>query len=103
MSHVSHDEAPATNQAMIAKAHAALRRGGRVAIHDFLVGEDKCSPPFSALFSVNMLVYTRGGACYPLSQYRQWLEDAGFRDVQTLEVLKGKVANASTVVLATKP
>src|SRR5207253_1843708 len=78
LSHVTHDEPDDVNRALVEKAHAALRPGGRVAVHDFVVEEDGCGPPWAALFSLNVLTYTRGGRVYSVAEYLRLLAAAGF-------------------------
>ena len=72
------------NRDLLARVHRALPEGGRVAIQDFLLRADKTGPRAGALFSLNMLVNTRGGASYSEDEYTQWLRDAGFSDVRRI-------------------
>jgi SAM-dependent methyltransferase len=103
MSHITHDESPMTNVDLFKRAHAALRSGGRVAVHDFVVSSDGCHPPFSALFAVNMLVYTEGGQTYSVEEYSEMLRSAGFDSIVARPVLEGQVANATHLIVATRP
>jgi hypothetical protein len=52
---------------------------------------------FPLLFAVNMLVNTEDGDTFTFGEYRKWLEEAGFRDVRTLEA-----PSPSPLILATK-
>jgi (2Fe-2S) ferredoxin/ubiquinone/menaquinone biosynthesis C-methylase UbiE len=70
------------NRNLLARSYRALAEGGRVAIQDFLLRTDKTGPRAGALFSLNMLVNTRGGASYSEDEYTQWLREAGFGDVR---------------------
>jgi len=70
------------NRNLLARAYRALAKGGRVAIQDFLLRADKTGPRAGALFSLNMLVNTRGGASYSEDEYTAWLREAGFDDVR---------------------
>jgi ubiquinone/menaquinone biosynthesis C-methylase UbiE len=99
ISHVTHDESPATNLELLRKARDVLRPGGRVAIHDFVVSRDGTSPLFGALFSVNMLAYTRGGQTYSREEYADMLATSGFGAIATHEILEGRVGNPSTLVV----
>jgi 3-hydroxy-5-methyl-1-naphthoate 3-O-methyltransferase len=100
MSHITHDESPEANAHLFQKAYAALDPGGRIAVHDFTVSDDGCSPPFAALFSVNMLTYTEGGQCYSREEYRCMLRGAGFEDLRIHE-LSGQPS--STLLVGNKP
>jgi (2Fe-2S) ferredoxin/ubiquinone/menaquinone biosynthesis C-methylase UbiE len=70
------------NRDLLARVYRALAPGGRVAIQDFLLRADKTGPRACALFSLNMLVNTRGGASYSEDEYTAWLKEAGFGDVR---------------------
>ncbi|HEX9020782.1 MAG TPA: methyltransferase, partial [Nitrospirota bacterium] len=69
--------------ALLKKSHQALNRGGRVAIHEFLLENDRAHPVSAALFSVNMLVNTAAGRSYTVQEMKQWLAKAGFKGVKT--------------------
>jgi 3-hydroxy-5-methyl-1-naphthoate 3-O-methyltransferase len=102
LSHVTHDESPESCRAMAARAHAALRPGGRVAIHDFVVDGGGCGPAWSALFSLNLLLYTRGGRVYSVAEYVEQLSAAGFVRPKVYPVLEGKIPNPTVLVVAEK-
>jgi (2Fe-2S) ferredoxin/ubiquinone/menaquinone biosynthesis C-methylase UbiE len=70
------------NRNLLARAYRALVEGGRVAIQDFLLRADKTGPRAGALFSLNMLVNTQGGASYSEEEYTGWLREAGFGEVR---------------------
>lgn len=82
VSAICHMLDPAENLDLLRRCHAALAPGGRVVIQDFILDQDKTSPRFAALFSLNMLVGTRGGASYSESEYTAWLGEAGFAAVR---------------------
>ncbi len=86
ISAICHMLDPEENRAMLRKAHAALRAGGRVVIQDFILEPDRTAPRHAALFALNMLVNTPGGATYTEAEYRQWLEEAGFHPVNRLHL-----------------
>jgi hypothetical protein len=60
----------------------ALRPGGRVVIHDFMLKERRIAPRFAALFSLHLLSYTDEGRAYSEKEYRSWLREAGFRETR---------------------
>ncbi len=78
LSSICHMFSPEENRTLFARAHAALSPKGRIAIADFIVDPDKTSPRSAALFALNMLVATRGGATYSQPEYDAWLAAAGF-------------------------
>lgn len=70
------------NADLVRRCREALVPGGRLVIQDFLLEDDKTKPKMAALFSLNMLVGTRGGSSYSVEEYSAWLSDAGFRKVR---------------------
>lgn len=86
LSAICHMFSPAENLDLLKRVYAALGHGGRVVIQDFLLEPDKTSPPFAAIFSLNMLVNTRGGSSYSAAEYQRWLEDAGFSEIRHLRL-----------------
>ncbi|MCR4295201.1 MAG: acetylserotonin O-methyltransferase [Elusimicrobia bacterium] len=78
LSHITHDESPEVNRRLIAESRRALKPGGRIIIHDFMLDPDRVQPVFGALFSVHMLAYTEGGRTYTAAEYAGWLRRAGF-------------------------
>lgn len=101
-SHVTHDEGEAENQRMLRNAFDALRPGGRVVVHDFMLEPDRAQPLFGAIFSVHMMTYTQKGRAYCAEEYQQWLVAAGFRASPAMEVCPGAV-NATRAMVGTKP
>jgi SAM-dependent methyltransferase len=82
LSSVVHSHPPAQNMALLRKAAAASRPGGRIIIQDFLVNEDRSGPLQPALFALNMLVGTDGGDTYTEREVTGWLEYAGCRRIE---------------------
>ncbi len=91
------------NLRLLEKARRALRPDGRIAIHDFVVDDERGdSPLFSALFSVNLLVYTRGGQTYSRREYEDMLTKSGFSDIEKFEIAGGGVGNPSCLIVGRK-
>lgn len=82
MSQILHSNSHDENARLIAKCARALNPGGMIAVHEFPIDETLTAPPFSALFSINMLVATPGGRCYRPSEIKGWLREAGMRGVK---------------------
>jgi (2Fe-2S) ferredoxin len=81
LSAICHMLGPDENQDLLRRAHAALASGGRIAIQDHVMNDDGTAPRAGALFAINMLVGTPNGGTFSASQYRTWLERAGFQSV----------------------
>jgi (2Fe-2S) ferredoxin/predicted O-methyltransferase YrrM len=69
------------NQNIFRRAYQALAPNGRLVVQDFILNPDKTGPQQAALFSLNMLVSTDGGASYSESDYTLWMKAAGFTEV----------------------
>lgn len=89
VSNILHIYNPANNVKILRKCRDALREGGRVIIHEFVLDETKTRPQFAALFSLNMLIGTQEGASYSESEYRKWLGDAGFKEIRKIDLKSG--------------
>jgi (2Fe-2S) ferredoxin/predicted O-methyltransferase YrrM len=86
LSSICHMFSPEENQALFARARAALAPGGRIAIADFIIDPGKASPRSATLFALNMLVATHGGATYSEPEYDAWLKAAGFGEVKRVRM-----------------
>jgi hypothetical protein len=67
------------------KAFESLEPGGRIALRDHIMSENRLRPRAGVLFNVNMLVSTCEGRTYTYSEIRKGLERAGFMDVRLLQ------------------
>lgn len=81
ISAICHMLSPEANEALVRKSFGALAPGGRLVIHDFVLAENRTAPANAAIFAVNMLVNTEGGNSYTVTEYRDWMKEAGFRKV----------------------
>jgi predicted O-methyltransferase YrrM len=101
LSHVTHDEGPRDNAALVLRATEAVRPGGIVAVHDFILDDCRTRPSFSALFSVHMLISTRSGQVYSQKQYKDWMYSAGLTGIRRREICAG-APNATVLLLGIK-
>jgi (2Fe-2S) ferredoxin/SAM-dependent methyltransferase len=81
---ICHMFSPAQNQDLFRRALKALAPNGRLLVQDFILNPDKTGPPHAALFSLNMLVGTDGGATYGEDEYASWMRAAGFSGIERL-------------------
>jgi len=77
LSNVIHGEDEAACAALMRKCFAALRPGGRVVVKDHILAEDRTRPAGGAVFSLLMLLSTRGRD-YAFGEVAGWMADAGF-------------------------
>jgi SAM-dependent methyltransferase len=76
-------ESPKRNQELFAKAYSALKPGGYFIVNDFVPNEERTEPTFALRFSVYTLTHTPEGECWTLSQYAEWMDEAGFGALET--------------------
>lgn len=98
LGHILHSEGEKRSRHLLTKTFGALKPGGTIAIADWLVNDERTEPLPSLIFAVTMLVNTEKGDTFSFNEIKNWLEEAGFKNVRTLEV-----PGPSPLVLATKP
>lgn len=81
LSQLLHSNSSEENAVLIKKAAATLNSGGQVVVQEFIIDEDRTSPPFSAFFALNMLVATEHGDTYTEAEIKKWMENAGLKDI----------------------
>ncbi|RPH52929.1 MAG: methyltransferase domain-containing protein [Desulfobacteraceae bacterium] len=85
ISAIIHINSPEKNQSLMDKAAKALKPGGQVVIQDFIMENDRTSPPFGTFFALNMLVGTEDGDTYTEAEVKSWLKKSGFTGIRRLE------------------
>lgn len=98
ISHNLHGEGPDDAEKVVAHAVSALKPGGLVFIHEFILNNDKTGPLFPALFSINMLLGTAHGRAYSERELFAFLEKNGVDNVRRLDV---KAAVTTGIVCGT--
>jgi (2Fe-2S) ferredoxin/predicted O-methyltransferase YrrM len=86
LSAICHMFSPEENRDLFQRIHKALAPEGRLVISDFILEPEKTAPRFAALFALNMLVNTRGGASYSEPEYDAWLKHAGFAETKRVRM-----------------
>lgn len=81
-----HQEPPDMIVSILKRACAALRPGGHIYILDMMTDATHTSPPFSALFAVNMALTTQHGWVFSDGELHGWLGEAGFEACETRPV-----------------
>ncbi|MBI5881774.1 MAG: class I SAM-dependent methyltransferase [Elusimicrobia bacterium] len=102
LSNVTHVEDEKTNRRLVAKAVRALKPGGRLVIHDFVVNEDRTGPRFPALLGLHLLLFTGKGAVYTVKDYAGWMRAAGLGRVVSMPIARQSL-HPSTAVVGVKP
>jgi len=81
-----HQESPEQIVNILRKAHRALKPSGRLFVLDMMTDASHSSPPFSALFAVNMALTTENGWVFSDSELKAWMAEAGFIPGETRTV-----------------
>lgn len=84
LSQILHGEGPEDCFKIIKKAVSALKPGGMVYVHDFILDDSLDHPLFPAIFSLNMLVNTPRGQSYSESQIKEILTAAGLINISRM-------------------
>lgn len=80
------------------KAFKALNPGGQAVVIDFYLDDDKRGPLFASVFGLGCSILSPRGATYSRGEVEQWLEEAGFKDIQ-----KKDLTQITGCVLGKKP
>lgn len=76
-----------TNVALAKRLFSALKPGGRLVTVDFVVNEDRISPPSAAMFPLSMLASTVDGDVYTQAQFTSMFSEAGFSQTEKVDLL----------------
>ncbi len=98
LGHILHSEGEERSLLLLEKTFAALAPGGRIAIAEFLVNDDRTGPMNGLIFAVNMLVNTAAGNTFSFAEIRRWLQETGFTNVRQLDA-----PGPSPLILADRP
>jgi 2-polyprenyl-3-methyl-5-hydroxy-6-metoxy-1,4-benzoquinol methylase len=99
LGHILHSEGEARSRRLLKKTFDALVPGGTIAIAEILVDAKRKVAVPALIFAVNMLVNSDEGDTFSYDEIREWLHDAGFERVGTIEA----PGLAPLLILATKP
>ncbi len=79
---VYHSYGPATNERVTREAQSITAPGGLIAIQDYVMGRSLGAQ----MFAVSMLQSTTDGGVWTEAQYRGWLTEAGFVNIDVLDL-----------------
>jgi SAM-dependent methyltransferase len=82
---------PETCEALMRKAHAALKPGGRAVTLEFVPNEDRVTPPAEAAFALVMLGTTPAGDAYTFSEFERMFRHAGFARSVSHQTMPGHI------------
>ena len=91
LSNVIHIYSAEENRTLFRKIATVLSPGGRIIIQDSVVTDPQGLYPIeTTAFALAMLLYTDTGNTYPAREVIQWLERAGYSDVNMLSGLRSR-------------
>src|SRR6516165_8430365 len=82
MGHILHDWGLEEKRQLIAKAHAALPKGGALIVCEAIIDDERRQNAFGLLMSLNMLIETQAGVDYTGADCSRWMLDAGFKETR---------------------
>lgn len=88
MGHILHDWDLSQKRMLLAKAYAALPKGGALIVYEALIDDERRENAFGLLMSLNMLIETKGGFDFTGADCQTWMREAGFTQTR-VEPLAG--------------
>jgi hypothetical protein len=82
MGHILHDWNLEEKRMLIAKAYAALPKGGALLVYDAMIDDDRSRNAFGLMMSLHMMIETHGGFDYTGADCIGWMKEAGFRETR---------------------
>ncbi len=70
------------NKMLIKKCYNSLNTNGQIVIKDWIMNEERTEPAGGAFFALNMLVGTEKGDTYTESEMKDWLINAGIKEIE---------------------
>lgn len=80
--HIYHHFSIDRNLELSRRLYHATAPGGVLVIVDMIPDENRESERFALAFALTMLIWTRDGDTYTLSEYERMLKPAGYRDIE---------------------
>src|SRR5215469_3021586 len=71
-----------STEGLLKRIHAALAKGGRVALFELMLNDDRVSPPGAVALNLTLLATTPSGETRTTAQLRQALVHAGFKRIE---------------------
>lgn len=75
-------------QIALEKSFKALKKGGKIYIHEFYLNEKRTAPKDSVVFCINMLLHTDGGDNFTIRELKELISSAGFSMEKTIRFKK---------------
>ncbi|GAB4431652.1 MAG: class I SAM-dependent methyltransferase [bacterium] len=82
ISQVLHSLSPKAVKVAFKKAYDALKKGGKLYIHEFYLNEERTFPPENIVFCLNMLLHSDGGNNFTVKELKSLYKEVGFRNIK---------------------
>ena len=82
MGHILHDWGLEEKRQLIAKAHAALPKGGVLIVYEAILDDQRRQNTFGFLSSLTMLIEHKAGFEFTGADCSGWMRDAGFKETR---------------------
>ena len=96
-SNILHVLDPDRNRSLIRRAAESLAPGGRLALKDIAIDDDRLGPPSAVRFRMAMARFSDGGNLYSKAVVGQWLGEAGLQPDEAIDL---EVASGSWLIVA---
>ena len=103
LGHVCRTEGADGAQALLGRAAAALRAGGRVLVADYFRSSEPSRSPQGVLMAATMAACTRRGTAFSYGQMSGWLREAGFESIRLIEPIAGQHVFVATRATGSPP
>jgi hypothetical protein len=87
MGHILHDWDLSQKRMLLAKAYAALPKGGALIVYESIIDDERRENVDGLLMSLNMLIETPGGFDFTGAECQAWMREAGFSHMRVEPLL----------------
>ena len=84
---------------LLARTFAALKPGGRLILHDFMLNEDRSGPSSAALFFLSYIAHQPDATSFTADELSPAIAAAGFVDPQS----ETMIPEITSMIVARKP
>jgi precorrin-6B methylase 2 len=95
-----HQETPEGCMKLLNKTYDALEPGGQLVVQAMFLNEDRVSPRWPVMVSLNLLVLYGTGRAYTVDETTRFVESAGFKECRLEQMT---LLNVNSLLLAQKP
>lgn len=86
LGYIIQTEGPKHGRSLIERAYRALRPGGQLLIADMIPNDERTGPAPAVVYALDMVLHTTEGDVFTFAEYRRWLTEAGFGQVERIDI-----------------